>query len=84
MLHESVTFGYDWDDETETLIAREQIKDYGMFSTYTLMMSSIVGVYKKYNKIVKKFDYKHLMKKFKWEEDVDMYQHFFTFNNDHR
>ena len=22
------------------------------------------------------------MKKFKWEEDVDMYQHFFTFNND--
>lgn len=77
MIYEHITYGYNWDDSTKTLIAHDQIKHYGMFSTFTLMLISIIGAYKKYNTLVENYDYSNIMQKFKWAESVDMYHHFF-------
>jgi len=80
MIHEHITYGYNWDDSTKTLIAHDQIRDYGMFSTFTLMLISIIGAYKKHNTLVENYDYRKIMRKFRWDESTDMYHHFFKFD----
>ena len=59
------------------LIGREDIKDYGFFSTFTLMMTSLMVVYKKFKKTPIKIDGKFLLRKLKRDADIDMYHYFF-------
>lgn len=77
MIHENILYGYDYDTETNTLIGREDIKDYGFFSTFTLMITSLMVVYKIYKKTPNKIDGSHLLKKIKNNSDIDMYHYFF-------
>ena len=77
MIHENILFGYDFDDETNTLIGKELIQDYGFFSTFTLMLTSIMVVYKKFNILPENIDGKYLLRKLKKNKNLDMYSHFF-------
>lgn len=78
MIHENILYGYDYDDENNTLVGRLDIKDYGFFSTFTLMLTSIMIVYKKFNTVPKDIDGRNLLNKLKKEQDVDMYKYFFN------
>ena len=82
MIHENILHGYDYDTENNTLIGRTDIQDYGFFSTFTLMLTSIMVVYKTYNKTPDKIDGKNLLRKIKKNSDIDMYHHFFHIDND--
>lgn len=80
MIHENVLFGYDYDDVTNTLIGKELIQDYGFFSTFTLMLTSIMVIYKKFKVLPENIDGKYLLRKLKKDKHVDMYSHFFHIN----
>jgi hypothetical protein len=77
MIYENILYGYDYDSEKNILIGREDIKDYGFFSTFTLMMTSLMAVYKKFKKTPIKIDGKFLLRKLKRDSDIDMYHYFF-------
>jgi hypothetical protein len=81
MIHENILYGYDYNTETNTLIGRENIGDYGFFSTFTLMLTSIMTVYKLYKKTPEFIDGTQLLKKIKRNSSIDMYHYFF--NIDH-
>jgi len=82
MIHENVFFGYDYDDVTNTLIGKELIQDYGFFSTFTLMLTSIMVIYKKFKILPENIDGKYLLRKLKKEKNIDMYGHFFHINRE--
>jgi hypothetical protein len=82
MIHENILYGYDYDDIENKLTAREDIKNYGFFSTFTLLLTSIMTVYRKFGKTPDIIDCKKGMAKFKNEENFDLYHHFFHINND--
>jgi hypothetical protein len=77
MIHENILYGYDYDSEKNILIGREDIKDYGFFSTFTLMITSLMVVYKKFKITPIEIDGKFLLRKLKQESDIDMYHYFF-------
>jgi hypothetical protein len=77
MIDENILYGYDYDVVNNTLIGRPDIKDYGFFSTFTLMLTSLMVVYKKYKKTPSKIDGNNLLRKLKNDSDTDMYHHFF-------
>lgn len=77
MIHENILYGYDYDIDNNSLIGREEIKDYGFFSTFTLMITSIMVVYKTYKKTPDKIDGSTLLNKIKKGKDIDMYHYFF-------
>lgn len=77
MIHENILYGYDYDTVNDVLIGRENIKDYGFFSTFTLMITSLMVVYKTYQKTPKFIDGSNLLNKIKKGSSVDMYHHFF-------
>jgi hypothetical protein len=80
MIVENILYGYDYDTKNNILIGREDIRDYGFFSTFTLMLTSLMVVYKKYKKLPNKIDGKHLLRKLKNDNNIDMYHHFFHIN----
>lgn len=82
MIHENVLFGYDYDDESNTLIAKDWIRNYGFFSTFTLMLTSIMIVYKKFGVLVDNIDSKNCLYLLKKEIDLDydIYHRFFKIN----
>lgn len=77
MIHENILYGYDYDTINNVLIGRENISDYGFFSTFTLMLTSIMVVYKKYKKTPNQIDDRFLLKKIKKNKEINMYHHFF-------
>lgn len=77
MIDENILYGYDYDTVNNVLIGRPDIKDYGFFSTFTLMITSLMIVYKKYKTTPDKIDGSNLLYKIKKDLDIDMYQHFF-------
>ena len=83
MIHENIGYGYKFDDETKTIIGGEHIKDYGFFSTFTLMLVSIINVYKDLDMIVENVDGRNLLKHLRQDEDIDMFHHFFNINKDY-
>jgi hypothetical protein len=85
MIHERVLFGYDYDDEKRELIARDDISNYGFFSTFTLMITSIMQVYRRFGVLVESIDSKkalYLMKKEK-PLDFDMYNYLFKIDKNY-
>ena len=77
MIYENILYGYDYDSEKNILIGRENIKDYGFFSTFTLMMTSLMFVFKKFKKTPTGIDGKFLLRKLKRDLEIDMYNYFF-------
>jgi hypothetical protein len=77
MIDENILYGYDYDVVNNTLIGRPDIKDYGFFSTFTLMLTSLMITYQKYKKTPTKIDGNNLLRKLKNDSDIDMYHHFF-------
>lgn len=82
MIHENILYGYDYDTVENKLIGREDIKSYGFFSTFTLLLTSIMVVYKKYKKTPDVIDGSALLQKLKKDSEIDMYHYFFHINND--
>jgi len=85
MIHEQILLGYDYDDDKKELIAREDISYYGFFSTFTLMITSIMEVYKKFGVLVESIDSKkclYLMKKEK-SLDFDIYNYLFKIDKNY-
>lgn len=82
MIHENIGYGYKFDDETKTIIGEEHIKNYGFFSTFTLMLISIINVYKNLGMVVENVDGRHLLNHLRQNQDIDMYHHFFNINKD--
>jgi len=76
MIHEHVSYGYDYNDETNTLTANPAIGHYGFFSTFTLLFTSIIATYKKFNKLPQ-IDGRNILKHLNTDENKDMYRHFF-------
>jgi hypothetical protein len=81
MIHENILYGYDYDTETNTLIGRLDIENYGFFSTFTLMITSIMEVYKKYGTTPDRINGTNLLKKLKKNKQIDMYNYFFYTDN---
>jgi len=77
MIYENILYGYDYDSEKNILIGREDIRDYGFFSTFTLMITSLMVVYKNFKKTPISIDGKFLLRKLKQESNIDMYHYFF-------
>lgn len=83
MIHTNIGYGYKFDDETNTLIGEEHIKEYGFFSTFTLMLICIINVYKNLDRVVENIDGKHLLRQLRKDNDIDIYHHFFNINKDY-
>ncbi len=77
MIHENIMYGYDYNTETGELIGRENIGGYGFFSTFTLLITAIMGVYNQYGELVKSINGKKLLRNLSKDESYDMYSHFF-------
>lgn len=81
MIDESILYGYDYDTVNNVLIGRPDIKNYGFFSTFTLMLTTLMVVYKKYKKTPININGEHLLEKLKNDLKIDMYHHFFHIDN---
>jgi hypothetical protein len=81
MIHENILYGYDYDDIENKLTAREDIKNYGFFSTFTLLLTSIMTVYRKFGKTPDIIDCKKGMAKFKNEENFDKRLQYTKYDN---
>lgn len=82
MIHEHVLWGYDYDDSTNTLKGNPAVEGAGFFSTFTLLLTSIISVYKKFNKLPN-IDGSRLLNKLNPSQQInDMYDHFFHINDD--
>lgn len=77
MIHENIMYGYDYNTETGELVGREYIGNYGFFSTFTLLLSAIMGTYNHYGELVKSIDGRKLLNNLNKDESYDMYSHFF-------
>jgi len=77
MIYENILYGYDYDSEKNILIGREDIKDYGFFSTFTLLLTSIMVVHGKFGKTPDNIDGTNLLRKLKKNDDKDVYHYFF-------
>lgn len=82
MIHENIMYGYDYDLDTNTIIARNQIRGYGFFSTFTLMISAIMRTYNYYGHIPSKIDGKNILRNLCSDDSYDMYSHFFHISED--
>jgi hypothetical protein len=78
MIHEQILFGYDYDDEKNILIARNHIKGYGFFSTFTLLITSIMKVYLDFKRTPDDIDGRNLL----WNLDEDRDEHHTIYTED--
>jgi hypothetical protein len=78
--HDKISFGYDYDNEKNILIGRNDIKDAGFFSTFTLMICAIMTVYEKFHRLPDDIDGTSLLKQLDKNGGYDMYHHFFNMN----
>jgi hypothetical protein len=76
MIHENILYGYDYDTDNNILIGRKDISSYGFFSTFTLLITALMGVYNKYKQLPK-IDGRNLLRHLCDDDRVDMYSYFF-------
>lgn len=76
MIHEQISFGFDYNTDSNILSAMPTIKNYGLFSTFTLLLTSIIATYKKYNKLPQ-IDGRNILSQLNADPEKDMYKHFF-------
>lgn len=80
MIDENITYGYDYDLDNNILIGRSDISNYGFFSTFTLLITALMGTYNKYKKLPSDIDGKKLLRHLSSDPTKDMYKHFFHIN----
>ena len=76
---EQIGYGYDYDSEKNILIARKEIRDYGFFSSFTLLITALMNTYKKF-KTLPDIDGKNLLRVLFKEDEIDGYGYFFHIN----
>lgn len=75
MIHEDISFGYDYDTINNVLISKDIIKHYGLFSSFTLMLSCITHVHHLYGKTPKDIICNNFLLKFKDNgDDTNLYK----------
>ena len=77
MIHKEILFGYEWDSYTNTIHSKDLMQGYGLFSSFTLLLMNIIGVYKQHNVVVENINTKNALCNFKWDESIDLYHYFF-------
>jgi hypothetical protein len=82
MIHENIMYGYDYDYDNNILIGRNEISNYGFFSTFTLLITAIMGTYNKYKKLPHDIDGRKLLRNLSQDPNKDMYKHFFHIKED--
>ncbi len=81
MIHSLILFGYDYDDKKNILIGRKDISEYGFFAPFTLLLTSIMTIYKKFKRLPVDIDGKNILSNLNPNHNIpDMYHHFFNIN----
>lgn len=71
---EDISFGYDYDESGLTLIAKELIQDYGLFSTFCLLLSATTACQHKCGSVPDKIIFGNSLRKFNTPENpIDLY-----------
>jgi hypothetical protein len=79
---EDISFGYDYDEESKVLIARPLIQDYGLFSTFCLLLSATTACHAKCGTVPDEINFGNSLSKFNNKENpIDLYK--FLFKIDH-
>jgi hypothetical protein len=78
---EQIGYGYNYDSEKNLLIAREEIRGYGFFSSFTLLITALMKTYRKF-KTLPDIDGKNLLRTLFKTSGVDGYRYFFHINED--
>jgi len=82
MLHKDISFGYDYDTINNVLISTDIIKNYGLFSSFTLMLSSITQVHYHYGVTPKDIICDNFLLKFKEPNDeTNIYKFLFKIDD---
>lgn len=68
------SFGYYYYPEENKIESMDIIQDYGLFSTFTLLLSTITIVHRDYKVLPDKFDLSNALRKFKEDKSIDMYK----------
>jgi len=75
---EDISFGYDYDEEGKTLIARPLIEDYGLFSTFCLLLSATTACHAKYGSVPDEINFGKSLSKFNNKDNpIDLYKFLF-------
>lgn len=81
-MNEDIGYGYEYNKNTNTLIAKPIISGYGLFSTVTLLASAASIANAKYNTMPDKIDVSNTLSKFKDSENSDVFKKVFEINKD--
>lgn len=68
------SFGYYYYPEENKVMSMDKISNYGLFSTFTLLLSTITLIHRDYKKLPKKFDLSNALMKFKTNKEDDLYK----------
>lgn len=71
------SFGYYYYPEENKIESMDIIKNYGLFSTFTLLLSTITIVHRDYKVLPNKFDLSNALYKFKEDKSIDIYKMLF-------
>ena len=75
---EDISFGYDYDEEGRALIARPLIEDYGLFSTFCLLLSATTACHSKCGNVPDEIKFGKSLSKFNDKENPqDLYNFLF-------
>tara|TARA_R110000803_G_scaffold210726_2_gene283435 strand:- start:298 stop:1146 length:849 start_codon:yes stop_codon:yes gene_type:complete len=71
------SFGYYYYPDENKVEASSKISEYGLFSTFTLLLAAITIIHRDYKKLPSKFNLKKAMMMFKTDKDEDLYKTLF-------
>jgi len=71
------SFGYYYYPEENKVVSMDKISQYGLFSTFTLLLSTITLIHRDYKKLPVKFDLSNALMKFKTNKEDDLYNKLF-------
>lgn len=77
MIHKEISFGYDYDADNKILIAWDAIAGYGLFSTFTLLLSATTACHAKYESTPNEIVFGNSLSKFN-EGNEDLYKYLFN------
>lgn len=80
MIEEHISFGFDYNTNSNTLSPNPTIINYGFFSTFNLLLTAVISTYAKYNKLPE-IDGKNILGNLNADPEKDMYKHFFEIDD---
>jgi hypothetical protein len=82
MIHRDISFGYDYDVYNNILLPKNIISNYGLFSSFTLLLSSITHVHHNYNTTPNDIICHDFLLKFKERDDnTNLYKFLFKIDD---